>query len=118
RVQALLATPADSPDDRAVQAFLMFMMVMMTMRSPDRSQILHLIPAAQALLAHGPADPAELTDQRLAWMVTPQETSLLLDCYEIVQWHLNGQVAATREAIPELLERVVHLSNTPWKVDC
>src|SRR5699024_3173018 len=25
---------------------------------------------------------------------------------------------ATREAIPELLERIVHLPNTPWKVDC
>lgn len=118
RVQALLAIQTDTPDDLAVQAFLLFMMVMMTMRSPDLNQIQSLIPVAQGMLARGPQDASGLTDQRLAWMVTPQETGLLLDCYEIVPWHLNGEFARTRNAIPELFERVAILPDSAAKVDC
>ena len=118
RVQAILAAPATTPDEMAIQAFLSFMMVMMTMRSPDRTGLLQLIPMAQQLLARGPDHPEELIDQRLSWMVTPQETTLLLECYKIVQWHLNGDIEATDQALPDLIQRVAILDDSPAKIDC
>lgn len=118
RVQRVLQTTQPTPDESTLQAFLLFMMVMMLMRSTDRSKILELIPVAKQLFAKGPNDPAELDDARLAWMVMPTEYILLLDCYEIVQWHLNGDVKATREALPELLSRTARLPSVAIKVDC
>lgn len=118
RIRDVLSATDTTPDEKMLQAFLLFMMVMMSMRSTDRSEILTMIPPAKALFSQAPQHPEELADARLAWMVLPQEYILLLDCFELVQWHLNGETTRVAEALPELLDRTAQLPSIPIKVDC
>src|SRR5699024_2345738 len=105
RVQRVLETTNTTPDDKILQAFLLFMIVLMLMRTSNRERILELIPRAKQLFKNGPVRPEELSDARLSWMVLPNEYILLLDCYEIVQWHLYGDPRAAKQALPRLLDR-------------
>lgn len=118
RVQDVLQATDTTPDEKTLQAFLMFMMILMLMRSNDRSRILELIPITKDMFANGPSHPEELEDTRLTWMVSPREYMLLLDCFAVVQWHLNDDISATRQALPELLERIAELPDIAVKVDC
>ena len=118
RVQNVLNTTDTTPDEKTLQAFLLFMMIMMRMRTIDRSEVMELIPVAQQFFDASPTHPEQLADARLAWMVSPYEYLLLLDCFAVVQQHLNGDIAATREALPELLDRVADLPEIATKVDC
>jgi len=118
RIQDVLNASDPTPDERTLQAFLVFMMIMMLMRSNDRSQVLELIELAKRLFAKSPEHPEELADARLAWMVSPAEYILLLDCYTLAHWHLNGDIEATQDALPELLDRAAELADIALKVDC
>lgn len=118
RVQDVLHATNTTPDEKTLQAFLMFTMILMFMRSNDRSQILDLIPIAQNLFSTGPTHPEELQDARLAWMVAPHEYTLLLDCFALVQAHLEGDIEGTRKALPDLLDRSAQLADVAVKVDC
>lgn len=118
RVQRVLETTNTTPDEEILQAFLLFMMVLMLMRTSDRERILELIPRAKHLFKNGPVRPEELSDARLSWMVLPNEYILLLDCYEIVQWHLYGDPRAAKQALPRLLDRTAQLPDIAIKIDC
>src|SRR5690625_6714073 len=51
-------------------------------------------------------------------MVSTSEYILLLDCYLVAHSHLNGEIEATREALPDLLDRTAELADIALKVDC
>lgn len=118
QVEDLLNMDDATPDEKTLQAFLMFMMIMRLLRSNDRGQVLELIPVAKRLFADSPAHPEQLADSRLAWMVSPNEYVLLLDCYALAHVHLDGQIDVAREALPELLDRTAELPDIALKVDC
>lgn len=118
RVQRLLAVPSTDPDERTIQAFLAFMMVIMTMRSPDPLPVPQLIGHAKMLFADAPAADAELSDPRLAWMVAPEEYGVLLDCYLMVHSQRTLDFASVRRDLPSLTERTMALPDCSIKVDC
>lgn len=118
RVRAVLEAPGDIPDEAAIQAFLMFVMVMRDMRISDRSNVAELLSIAHSLLQNGPQDPRELADQRLTWMVIPGDLGLILESYELLNWQLNGEIESTKNAIPYLLERVLKLKDASTQIDC
>ncbi|GAA4477285.1 hypothetical protein GCM10023190_16660 [Enteractinococcus fodinae] len=118
RIQDVLNTENTTPDEKTLQAFMVFMMVMMLMRSNDRSQISELIPVAKRLFAESPMHPEELADARLGWMVSPNEYILLLGCYAVALSHLDGDIDVTRQALPDLLDRTAELPDIAIKVDC
>lgn len=118
RIQDVLNTQNTTPDEKTLQAFLVFMMVMMLMRSNDRSQITDLLPMAKRLFAESPSHPEQLADARLGWMVSPNEYILLLDCYAVAISHLDGDIDVTRAALPALLDRAAELPDIAIKVDC
>ncbi|WP_156832059.1 helix-turn-helix transcriptional regulator [Yaniella halotolerans] len=118
RLHAVLQVPSSTPDEAALQAHLTFMLALMTIRSPNRRKMQDRIDEAKIRFAEGPQHPDELSDARLGWIVTPQERILLLDCYEVVDWHLNGEIQATREVLPARLERASSLPDIPIKIDC
>ena len=118
RVHRVLTRTDVTPDEQTLQAFLLFVMIATRMRTADRSEIRQLIDQAKELFATCPTHPEQLTDARLAWMVSPYEYRLLLDCFAVVQLHLDGDIPATRAALPELLDRVADLPDITLKVDC
>lgn len=117
RVQRLLMTPAASAEDRVVIGFFAFMVVILTMRSPDREAVPPLIGHAKHLIAQGPATPAELTDRRLDWLVDRDGYLLVLDAYLMVQDQVASRFDLVRDALPELTERVHALPDSAMKVD-
>lgn len=118
RLNAVLHQPSSTPDEAVLQAYLSFMLVLFTMRSRNRSKFQDRINDAKQLLGYGMQDPAELSDPRLAWFVAPQERILLLECFEVVDWHLNGEVQETQEVLQARLERASALPDIPIKIDC
>ncbi|MEE6288789.1 AAA family ATPase [Georgenia sp. MJ173] len=117
RVAAMLLAPSAGPDDRTIQAFLAFMLVLMTMRSGDPSPAMGLIAQAQALFALAPTHPAELTDPRLGWMVAPREYSLLLASYELVHFQREHDMAQVRRSLTALRGDIDAMPAGPIKVD-
>src|SRR5690625_5236204 len=100
RIQDVLNASDPTPDERTLQAFLVFMMIMMMMRSNDRSQVLELIELAKRLYAKSKEHPDELDDDRVVVMVSPTEYIHLMDCYTLAHRHLNRDIEATQDALP------------------
>lgn len=117
RVQRLLTAPAHTPDDRAVVAFFAFMVVLLTMRSPDRERVPPMIAHAKMLTELAPADAAELSDQRLAWMVSRDARLVVLDGYQMVQHQIAGEWDRVRALLPELQQRIDALPASSLKID-
>lgn len=117
RAQRLLATPAQTPEERTILAFFSFMAVLLTMRTRDRARVPELIGLAKMLTAQSPADASELTDPRLAWMVSRDARLLVLDCYLTVQHQAASETELVREALPSLTARIDRLSDESLKVD-
>ncbi|MGF3054591.1 LuxR C-terminal-related transcriptional regulator [Microbacterium sp. YY-03] len=117
RAQRLLMTPPQSADDHAAIGFFAFMMVILTMRSPDRAAVPHLIAHAKNLIASGPQSEADLTDKRLGWMIDPDGNTAVLDSYQMVQDQFATRIDAVSEALPQLTERVRALPDSTAKVD-
>lgn len=117
RVLALLQQPASSPDELTIQAYLSFLLAIMTMRTADHSMLPMLLADAQRRFAEAPSDPAELEDQRLAWMVDPDGHRAVLACFEVVRLHRGYRMAETAAAIPPLRARVEQLPDTGLKAD-
>lgn len=118
RAETALRAPSATPDETVLQGYLLFTLIMMLMRSPNRHRVQELIPLAKEFFAKGPQDPNELLDRRFAWMVAPEDYTVYLDCLEIVQWNLNGRVQDIRVALPELMRKVASLTPGGTKVDC
>lgn len=118
RVEAVLRTPSRTPDEIALQGFLLFTLIMVLMRSDDRSRVLHLIPIAKRFFAKGPQQPDQLHDPRLAWMVAPREYILLLECLEVIQWNLDGHVDEVKNTFPALIQQAYALPDIGTKIDC
>src|SRR5699024_7606618 len=55
-----LLRPSDDPDERTMQAFMSFMLVIMTMRTDDLMHVPALIQQSRHLFAQAPTDPAAL----------------------------------------------------------
>lgn len=117
RVTEVLQTPCRTPDEAALQGFLLFTLVMVLMRSEQRDRIPDLLPAARAFMARGPQHAADVADSRLAWMIAPQEYFVLLDCIEIVLADLEQDAPKVRAALPALTARVKNLPPDGLKVD-
>ncbi|WP_449276919.1 LuxR C-terminal-related transcriptional regulator [Leucobacter sp. GX24907] len=117
RAQRLLMTPATTPEERTIIALFAFMAVMLGMRSRDEDTITALIDHAKALVAQSPADASELSDQRLAWMLSRQGHSLVLDCYTMVRHQVRGDFDEVRAMLPELTQRIESLPDEPLKID-
>ncbi len=118
RARAVLDARSETPDETALQGYLLFTLIMMMMRSPERRRVLDMIPVAQDFIAKGPQSPEELLDRRFAWMVAPQDFILHLECMELVQWNLAGRQQDIRMALPELMRRVATLPSNGTKIDC
>lgn len=112
-----LLRPSDDPDERTMQAFMSFMLVIMTMRTDDLMHVPALIQQSRHLFAQVPTDPAALAEPRLAWMVHPREFLVLLDCYDLVHLHRSFETVAARRLLTDLDPRVASMPNTPLKVD-
>src|SRR5699024_4034302 len=106
RVRAVLDATSETPDETVLQGYLVFTLIMMMMRSPERRRVLDMIPVAKDFSARGPQSPEELLDRRFAWMVAPEDYILHLDCMELVQWNLDGRQQDIRMALPELMRWV------------
>ena len=117
RAQRLLATPAQTPEERTVIAFFAFMAVLLTMRSEDNSDSPEFIALAKMLIAQAPADPSEVADTRIGWMADRDARLLVLDCYLMVFDQLASNAEAVRAALPELIARTRALPDTSLKVD-
>lgn len=117
RVQALLVAQPESPEDRAIQAFFAFMVVILTMRSADLTGVPPLIGLAKSIVARSPAHADELTDPRFEWLVDREALLVLLDCYLMVQDQFTSEVARAADALPELTRRIDQLPDGPLKVD-
>lgn len=117
RVAALLALPDDSPDTKTIQAFVSFLVVIAQLRSRDTSAVSRLIAPALELWATAPESADELSDQRLAWMVAPREYELLLECFSLVPFSIEGQHDEISARLPGLVDRAMTLRPTPYKVD-
>lgn len=118
RVEAVLRTPTRTPDEIALQGFLLFTLIMVLMRSDDRNRVLHLIPIAKRFFAKGPQRPDQLHDPRLSWMVAPREYILMLECVEVIQWNLNGRVDDVKNTFPVLVKQAYALPDIGTKIDC
>ncbi|OAV63080.1 helix-turn-helix transcriptional regulator [Enteractinococcus helveticum] len=118
RARAVLEATSETPDETALQGYLLFTLIMMMMRSPERRRVLDTIPVAKDFIAKGPQSPEELLDRRYVWMVAPQDFILHLDCMELVQWNLDGRQQDIRMALPELMRRVATLPPNGTKIDC
>ncbi|QGH69618.1 LuxR family transcriptional regulator [Pseudactinotalea sp. HY158] len=99
---AAMLVPSEDPDELTIQAFLSFVLVIMTMRTADPSPVPGLIAAARHFFSLVPATPEALSDERLAWMVAPREYLVLLDAYELVQLQLGGDLRALASRLPEV----------------
>lgn len=117
RAQKLLASTPSSPDERTVLAFFAFMAVILTLRSADHSQLPALIGLAKMLTSQAPADPDEVEDPRLRWMVARESQLLVLDSYAMVGHQMRGEMAEVAQALPELIRRVHALPEESLKVD-
>ena len=118
RAKQVLETPSETPDETALQGYLLFTLIMMMMRSPNRRKVLDTIPTAKDFITKGPQSPDELLDRRFAWMVAPEDCLMHLDCLELVQWHIDGRAQDVRRALPEMMQRVITLPPNGTKVDC
>ena len=117
RAQRLLMTPPTTADDRAVLALFAFMSVILTMRTGDRTMVPQLIGHAKMLIEQSPADPAELENPRLAWMVAREGHLLVLDAYLTVQDQVLAEMQRVKDALPGLIERIEGLPDQSLKVD-
>lgn len=118
RVEKVLRATEITPDEAVLQAFVAFIMSMLTLRSPDRSPFAELVSIAKHHMSSGPQKAEELVDQRLAWMLSPQESTLLLECYELVQIHIEGKTDNARKILPGLMQKVTALPDIAIKIDC
>ncbi len=118
RAESVLQTPSKTPDETALQGFLLFTLIMMLMRSAKRRRVMEMLPVAKEFFARGPQGPEELLDRRFAWMVAPQDYNLYLDCLEVDQWTLEGRHQDIRIALPEIMRRVAMLPANGTKIDC
>ena len=117
RAMQLLMTPMQTPEDRTIVAFLAFMAVLLTMRSSEQQRLPMLIAHARMLTEQAPGDPAELTDQRLAWMVSRESRVLVLDSYLMVNQQMRLDMDAVRESLPGLVQRIDALPDDALKID-
>ena|GEM_PF-327021 len=117
RVQALLTSAPESPDERLIVAFFAFMVVILSMRSTNRKTVPALIGHAKMLMGQAPAHESELEDERLAWMLDRDGHLVVLDCYLMVQDQFIGRFDALRETLPQLTRQIDELPDTPLKVD-
>lgn len=117
RAQRLLMTSPQTPDEQTIIGYFAFMMVILTMRSADRSAVPTLIAHAKNLIATGPQSDTELVDKRLGWMIDPAGHTLILDSYLMVQDQFEHRIEAISAAIPELTQRVMALPDSTSKVD-
>lgn len=117
RIQRLLASTPETPDDRAILAFFAFMIVILSMRSKDLAMVPALIGMAKGLIEQAPSEASELTDPRLGWMVQKQGHLLVLDSYLMVQDQMMAKLDLAAAALPELTRRIDELPDQPLKVD-
>jgi len=117
RVQSLLSSTPETPDERLIVAFFAFMVVILSMRSLNRKAIPDLIAHAKYLMMQAPADVSELSDERLAWMLDRDGHLVVLDCYLMVQDQFAGRLDAVRDSLPGLTEQIDGLEDSALKVD-
>lgn len=118
RVEQVLRTPTRTPDEVVLQGFLLFTLIMVLMRSENRSQLADLLPIAKVFLHRGPQHPDQLHDPRLAWMVAPREFVVFLECLEQALLNVLGRPAEARNALPDLISQVNALPEIGVKIDC
>lgn len=117
-VEMILRTPTNDPDERTIQAFLAFFMVVMTMRSASPDAVMMLSSQAKKFFENAPADPTSLSIPHLAWMVGPQGYTALLDCYEMVSHQRNGTLTNPAQTLTTLQASVEQLPESATKLDC
>lgn len=117
RIDALLSLDDPSADLRTIQAFVSFLSVISVMRSRDAERLTQLIPRAKQHWAEAPVSAAELTDQRLAWMVAPREYELILDSYSLVPLSIACQNSTIEQLLPSFVERLQALQPSEHKID-
>lgn len=117
RLAELLHQQIEDPNDRTIQSFLAFLAGLMGMRSKNPDQVAQLMPLAQQLWAQAPEEPQLLDDQRLAWMVAPQDYQLIVEGYSIVSLHLSYQMDATAELASQLMGRLAQRPASSHKAD-
>lgn len=117
RLAEFLAVDSADPDVRTLQSYSAFLEVIEVIRSRDFSDLAAAIDQAQAMIARAPADPAEVGDPALRWMVVPEECSLVLETYRLLQVVLEADAATVSAKLDELVPRVLDLEPSSHKVD-
>lgn len=117
RVQRLLMTQAQDPDEQVVLGFFAFMVVILSMRTSSIEAVPALIGSARYIIEAGPTQVSALEDKRLAWMMDSEGYLLVLDAYLMVQDQILGQTDRVAEALPDLTRRIHALSDSSLKVD-
>lgn len=115
RVFGLLTQPATTGDEATLQAYLSFLLTIMTMRGTDYSQVGMLLEQATARVAHAAGVPPE--DPRLAWMVDPEGYTTLLASIGTVLLQRDYAMGQLREVLPPLVVRARALSHGPLQAD-
>src|SRR5690625_1841294 len=117
RVQGLLHSNPQSPDERLIVAFFAFMIVILSMRTMNRKTIPPLIAHAKMLMAQAPGELSELEDERLEWMLDREAHLVVLDCYLMVQDQFSQKYDEVTAALPQLTAMTDALPDGPLKVD-
>lgn len=116
-IQKLLSRQTDDPDTVTIQSYLMFMSGILTMRSAGAHFPEEQLELGRRFWREAPSDPAELNDNRLAWMVAPREYEVILDGYSLVGLHLDYRMDEVRDRLPGAIERALALPDSGLKID-
>ncbi|MFD1201439.1 helix-turn-helix transcriptional regulator [Leucobacter albus] len=117
RMQRLLMMHPKNADELVVLSYFAFMVVILTMRSPDTSGVAQIIALAKGLAAQLPADPATVANPRLRWMVDPVAQAVVLDCYLLVGAQRIADAETVKSSLPDLVARAEQLPESALKVD-
>ncbi|WP_211977822.1 LuxR C-terminal-related transcriptional regulator [Brevibacterium sp. W7.2] len=117
RLERFLAEATDDPDVRTLQSYAAYLSVVEVIRSRDFGRLSPVIDAALATIARAPHDPAELTRPGIRWMVAPQERTMVLETYRLLQLVLEADRATVIAELDALVPRVLALEPSSFKVD-